>query len=64
MSQDVAFPLQAVGEAAAAELAGETLLGAAVGAAGGGRKDFWEPEFRSVCQLTCLILHFSAPTGI
>lgn len=52
MPQDVAFPLQAVGEAAAAELAGETLLAAAaaVGAAGGRRKGFWETEFRSVSR--------------
>lgn len=51
MSQDVSFPLQAVCEAAAAELAGETLLcaalpRAAVGAAGGRREDFWEIEFK------------------
>ena len=40
------LPLQAVGEAAAAELAGETLLHAAVGAAGGRRKDLWEMKFK------------------
>lgn len=47
MSQDMSFPLEAVGEAAATELTGEALLDsarhrAAVDAAGGRRKDLWE----------------------
>lgn len=51
MSEDMSFPLEAVGEAAAAELTGETLLytarpRAAAGAAGGRRKDLWEIEFK------------------
>lgn len=67
MPQDVAFPLQAVGEAAAAELAGETLLAAAaVGAAGGRRKGFWETEFRSVsrrCSVRTTAVTLSAPAS-
>lgn len=69
MPQDVAFPLQAVGEAAAAELAGETLLAAAaaaVGAAGGRRKGFWETEFRSVsrrCSVCTTAVTLSAPAS-
>lgn len=51
MTQDMSFPLEAVGEAAAAELTGETFLHAArpraaAGAAGGWRKDLWEMEFK------------------
>ena len=54
MSKDVSLPLEAVGEAAATELAGKTLLytarptaaaAAAAAAAGGRRKDVWETEF-------------------
>ncbi len=51
MSKDMSFPLKAVGEAAATELTGETLLyaarpRAAAGAAGGRCKDLWEIEFK------------------
>lgn len=51
VSQDVSFPLEAVCEAAAAELARETLLcaarsRAAVGAAGWRSKDLWETDFK------------------
>lgn len=43
MSQDMSFPLEAVGEAAATELTGEALLDTARHrAAGGRRKDLWE----------------------
>lgn len=47
VAQDVAFPLQAVGEAAAAELAGEALLHATRPRAADGRpQGFWEIEFQ------------------
>lgn len=51
MSKDMSLPLKAVGEAAATELTGETLLytarpRAAAGAAGGRRKNLWEMKFK------------------
>lgn len=51
MPKDMSFPLEAVGEAAATELTGETLLyaarpGAAAGAAGGRCENLWEIEFK------------------
>ncbi len=47
----MSLPLEAVSEAAATELTGETLLctarpGAAAGAAGGRCKDLWEIELK------------------
>lgn len=56
MTQDMALPLQTVGEAAAAELTGETLLydarpRAAAGAADGRCKDLWEMEFKRPVSL-------------
>lgn len=55
MSKDMSFPFEAVCEAAAAELTGNTLLctawprAVAAAVANGRCKDFWEIEFQNSC---------------
>lgn len=75
MSKDMSFPFEAVCEAAAAELTGNTLLctawprAVAAAVADGRCKDFWEIEFQNSCfriqQIhTCrkTSLHIPIPT--
>lgn len=56
MSKDMSFPFEAVCEAAAAELAGNTLLctawprAVAAAVADGRCKDFWEIEFQNTAN--------------
>lgn len=67
MSKDMSFPLEAVGEAAATELAGETLLdstrprvAAAAATAGRRWKDLWETELKWLSlKLNCVVVSIS-----
>lgn len=72
MTKDVPFPLSAVVEAAATELAGKTLLcpaqpraNAAAAAAGSWRcKDFWETELKQLVSVRIQCWQIFSPIAV